>query len=119
MKCTFSSYLAQIGYFRQIVNTSFFLSNTIIYSLGFNCFPTDFVCIRVVCGTVILKASTFRLFPQVGYTEKDVLQCLPTMDITLGVLSITDLLSTRATQKLGDFEIKYQYDLLGKTAEEQ
>ncbi|XP_072029207.1 polyunsaturated fatty acid lipoxygenase ALOX15B-like [Amphiura filiformis] len=53
------------------------------------------------------------------HAASDILQCLPTKKTTLGSLAITDLLSQRATKKLGDFEIKYQFDKIGMDALKQ
>ncbi|XP_072049919.1 polyunsaturated fatty acid lipoxygenase ALOX15B-like [Amphiura filiformis] len=48
--------------------------------------------------------------------EDDILQALPTMPETLGTMNVADILSKRATQKLGDFEVNYQFDGAGKRA---
>lgn len=43
-------------------------------------------------------------------TENDILQSLPNRNVTLDVMTITHLLSDKATQSLGDFETQYIYD---------
>lgn len=42
--------------------------------------------------------------------ENDILCRLPNKEITLDIMVITKLLSTRATKSLGDFESQYMYD---------
>ncbi|XP_072014561.1 allene oxide synthase-lipoxygenase protein-like [Amphiura filiformis] len=56
---------------------------------------------------------------KIGHAESDILQCLPTKETTLGSLAITHLLSQRATKKLGDFEVQYQFDKIGMDALKQ
>ena len=43
-------------------------------------------------------------------TEKDLLDRLPSREITLNTMLVTHLLSLRATKPLGDFEVNYLYD---------
>lgn len=43
-------------------------------------------------------------------TEKDIIQSLPDRNVTLNVMTITHLLSEKATNSLGDFETQYIYD---------
>lgn len=49
-------------------------------------------------------------------TEKDIIDTLPTKKMSLDTLLITRLLSERATNPLGDFEVQYQYDKVGTQA---
>lgn len=45
-----------------------------------------------------------------GYTERDIVQQLPTKSETLETLVITRLLSSKGTNSLGQFEVQYLYD---------
>ena len=47
--------------------------------------------------------------PQEEVTDADILKQLPTKSETVSIMSFSRLLSERATQPLGDFEIKYMY----------
>ncbi|XP_071505993.1 allene oxide synthase-lipoxygenase protein-like [Diadema antillarum] len=46
--------------------------------------------------------------------EKDILSQLPSKDMTVSVMLVTQLLSDRGTNGLGDFEVQYIYDPFGK-----
>ncbi|PIK61528.1 hypothetical protein BSL78_01541 [Apostichopus japonicus] len=49
-------------------------------------------------------------------TEKDIIDTLATKKMSLDTLLITRLLSEKATNPLGDFEVQYQYDRVGTKA---
>ncbi|XP_038045097.1 uncharacterized protein LOC119719671 [Patiria miniata] len=50
--------------------------------------------------------------------EQDVIDCLPDKDKTLSIMLVTKILSDRGTNSLGDFEVEYQFDPVGKKAVE-
>ncbi|XP_077864020.1 arachidonate 12-lipoxygenase, 12R-type-like [Saccoglossus kowalevskii] len=52
-------------------------------------------------------------------SEDAILDHLPDKKITLDIMVMTSLLSTRATNPLGNFEINYQYDPVGKKVVEE
>ncbi|XP_033103846.1 arachidonate 5-lipoxygenase-like [Anneissia japonica] len=52
-------------------------------------------------------------------TEEDVLKSLPDKMKTLSIMEITKLLSTQATDELGNFEVNYQFDPVGEKAVKQ
>ncbi|OQV25732.1 Allene oxide synthase-lipoxygenase protein [Hypsibius exemplaris] len=54
-----------------------------------------------------------------GYTEKDIVDQLPTKATTLDIMVITRLLSSRDTNSLGDFEVQYLYDTVSVQAARQ
>ncbi|XP_047475113.1 allene oxide synthase-lipoxygenase protein-like isoform X1 [Penaeus chinensis] len=51
-----------------------------------------------------------------NYTEEDIMAMLPTKRMTLDIMVITKLLSSRGTKSLGDFEMQYLYDPVGVNA---
>ncbi|XP_033121661.1 allene oxide synthase-lipoxygenase protein-like [Anneissia japonica] len=51
--------------------------------------------------------------------EADVLKYLPSKSSTLTVMEVTKLLSVKGTNGLGNFEVSYQFDPVGKKAVEQ
>ncbi|XP_054721231.1 allene oxide synthase-lipoxygenase protein-like [Uloborus diversus] len=52
-------------------------------------------------------------------TENDILNKIPTKQTTLDIMTITKILSTKATKSLGDFEIQFMYNpICVKAAEE-
>lgn len=51
-------------------------------------------------------------------SEKDVIDCLPEKEKTLSIMLVTKILSDRGTNSLGDFEVEYQFDPIGKKAVE-
>ncbi|XP_023237606.1 allene oxide synthase-lipoxygenase protein-like [Centruroides sculpturatus] len=51
--------------------------------------------------------------------EKDILNQIPNKEITLDVMVITKLLSSKGTNSLGDFEIQYLYDPVSVKAAEE
>ncbi|XP_070566962.1 allene oxide synthase-lipoxygenase protein-like [Ptychodera flava] len=53
---------------------------------------------------------------KVRLDERAILDQLPTKESTLSVLEVTRVLSTKATNSLGDFEVQYQYDNIGGKA---
>ncbi|XP_064634877.1 allene oxide synthase-lipoxygenase protein-like [Lineus longissimus] len=48
---------------------------------------------------------------KVPRTPEDVVKALPSKNDTLGVIAITKTLSLKGTKSLGDFEVKYLYDI--------
>ena len=48
--------------------------------------------------------------------DKEILQHLPDKDMTLSIAAITKLLSDSGINRLGCFEKKYMYDLIGEKA---
>ncbi|XP_045132500.1 polyunsaturated fatty acid 5-lipoxygenase-like isoform X2 [Portunus trituberculatus] len=52
------------------------------------------------------------------YTEKDIMALLPDKRMTLDIMVITKLLSSRGTNSLGNFEMQYLYDPVGVQAAE-
>lgn len=46
-------------------------------------------------------------------TEKDIVDSLPLKDKTLDLILVTKILSERATNALGYFEVQYMYDPRG------
>ncbi|XP_045132504.1 allene oxide synthase-lipoxygenase protein-like isoform X6 [Portunus trituberculatus] len=53
------------------------------------------------------------------YTEKDIMALLPDKRMTLDIMVITKLLSSRGTNSLGNFEMQYLYDPVGVQAAEE
>ncbi|XP_071550914.1 polyunsaturated fatty acid 5-lipoxygenase-like isoform X2 [Panulirus ornatus] len=53
------------------------------------------------------------------YTEKDIMTILPDKRMTLDIMVITKLLSSKGTNSLGDFEMQYLYDPVGVQAAEE
>ncbi|XP_045601793.1 allene oxide synthase-lipoxygenase protein isoform X3 [Procambarus clarkii] len=53
------------------------------------------------------------------YTEKEIMAMLPDKRMTLDIMVITKLLSSRGTNSLGDFEMQYLYDPVGVKAAEE
>ncbi|XP_063605786.1 polyunsaturated fatty acid 5-lipoxygenase-like isoform X2 [Penaeus indicus] len=51
-----------------------------------------------------------------NYTEEDIMALLPNKRMTLDIMVITKLLSSRGTKSLGDFEMQYLYDPVGVNA---
>jgi arachidonate 5-lipoxygenase len=49
-------------------------------------------------------------------TEQDIVNCLPDKHMTLSIMLVTKILSDRGTNALGDFEVEYQFDGIGKKA---
>ncbi|XP_071945288.1 polyunsaturated fatty acid 5-lipoxygenase-like [Antedon mediterranea] len=52
-------------------------------------------------------------------TEEEIFNALPDKHTTLSVMEITKVLSMKATNKLGDFEVQYQFDPIGSEAVKQ
>lgn len=52
-------------------------------------------------------------------TEEDILNHLPDKNVTLDIITITNLLSSKGTKSLGDFEVQYLYDPVSITAAEE
>lgn len=57
--------------------------------------------------------------PQKEYSEKDIMTLLPDKRMTLDIMVITKLLSSRGTNSLGNFEMQYLYDPVGVAAAEE
>ncbi|XP_076063711.1 polyunsaturated fatty acid 5-lipoxygenase-like isoform X2 [Oratosquilla oratoria] len=53
------------------------------------------------------------------YDEKDIMKLLPNKRTTLDIMVITNLLSSKGTKSLGDFEMQYLYDPVGVRAAEE
>uniref|UniRef100_A0A0P4W1A9 Lipoxygenase domain-containing protein n=1 Tax=Scylla olivacea TaxID=85551 RepID=A0A0P4W1A9_SCYOL len=53
------------------------------------------------------------------YSEKDIMALLPDKRMTLDIMVITKLLSSRGTNSLGNFEMQYLYDPVGVKAAEE
>ncbi|XP_064100109.1 polyunsaturated fatty acid lipoxygenase ALOX15B-like isoform X2 [Macrobrachium nipponense] len=53
-----------------------------------------------------------------SYSEEDIMAILPDKRMTLDIMVITKLLSSRGTKSLGDFEMQYLYDPVGVQAAE-
>ncbi|XP_050721604.1 allene oxide synthase-lipoxygenase protein-like isoform X2 [Eriocheir sinensis] len=53
------------------------------------------------------------------YTERDIMTLLPDKRMTLDIMVITKLLSSRGTNSLGNFEMQYLYDPVGVEAAEE
>ncbi|XP_033639708.1 arachidonate 5-lipoxygenase-like [Asterias rubens] len=51
-------------------------------------------------------------------TEQDIVNCLPNKEKTISIMVVTKILSDRGTNGLGDFEVEYQFDDVGKKAVE-
>lgn len=60
----------------------------------------------VVAGCTVVFVF---LLLQKPLSEEDVVKSLPTKDQTLDVMTITDVLSQRGTNELGNFEMQYAY----------
>lgn len=54
-----------------------------------------------------------------SYSEEDIMAMLPNKRMTLDIMVITKLLSSRGTNSLGDFEMQYLYDPVGVKAAEE
>ncbi|KAK7069173.1 Arachidonate 5-lipoxygenase [Halocaridina rubra] len=54
-----------------------------------------------------------------SYSEQDIMAILPNKRMTLDIMVITKLLSSRGTNSLGDFEMQYLYDPVGVQAADQ
>ncbi|KAG7158596.1 polyunsaturated fatty acid lipoxygenase ALOX15B-like isoform X2 [Homarus americanus] len=54
-----------------------------------------------------------------NYTEEEIMAMLPDKRMTLDIMVITKLLSSRGTKSLGDFEMQYLYDPVGVQAAEE
>ena len=52
-------------------------------------------------------------------SEEDILQILPTKDKTLDTMVMTQVLSARGTQSLGEWYFQYQYDPFALAAEKE
>ncbi|KAH9509995.1 Arachidonate 12-lipoxygenase, 12R-type [Bulinus truncatus] len=48
--------------------------------------------------------------PKATVTEQDILKCLPNKEMTLEIMTMTKILSTKGTKSLGDFEVEYIVD---------
>ncbi|KAH9509996.1 hypothetical protein Btru_044801 [Bulinus truncatus] len=48
--------------------------------------------------------------PKAIVTEQDILKCLPNKEMTLEIMTMTKILSTKGTKSLGDFEVEYIVD---------
>lgn len=53
-----------------------------------------------------------------SFSEEDIMAILPDKRMTLDIMVITKLLSSRGTKSLGDFEMQYLYDPVGVQAAE-
>jgi arachidonate 5-lipoxygenase len=53
---------------------------------------------------------------KINFTEKDIVNQLPSRDITLNTMAITTILSRKGTQPLGEFEVKFMYDAVAVKA---
>ncbi|CAL4074154.1 unnamed protein product [Meganyctiphanes norvegica] len=56
---------------------------------------------------------------KIEYTEEKIMQILPDKRMTLDIMVITKLLSSKGTKSLGDFEMQYLYDPVGVKAAEE
>ena len=56
---------------------------------------------------------------QLPKSEEDILQILPTKDKTLDTMVMTQVLSARGTQSLGEWYFQYQYDPFALAAEKE
>ncbi|KAK3873952.1 hypothetical protein Pcinc_021076 [Petrolisthes cinctipes] len=54
-----------------------------------------------------------------NFTEQDIMAMLPDKRMTLDIMVITKLLSSRGTNSLGNFEMQYLYDPIGVKAAEE
>lgn len=68
---------------------------------------------------VQLEALLKTYFLQKNYTERDIMAMLPDKRMTLDIMVITKLLSSRGTNSLGNFEMQYLYDPVGVKAAEE
>ena len=73
--------------------------------------PTHWLKAVLICNLII--------YMQKIYTEKDIMSLLPDKRMTLDIMVITKLLSSRGTNSLGNFEMQYLYDPVGVKAAEE
>ncbi|KAK8746647.1 hypothetical protein OTU49_017121 [Cherax quadricarinatus] len=107
---------------------------------GFTCVEEVIDVVTVIIATCSLghSAANFQQYEQyafvpnypgilmadvpkekVNYTEQEIMNLLPNKRMTLDIMVITKLLSSRGTNSLGDFEMQYLYDPVGVQAAEE